>query len=114
MVQAFAVWNFTRTAGFCVVPAGVARPANVHRPRLWIFCLSAGALSARMFLARRAADVESLQLLRHPLPRAMEHHAALPAVADLPDAPARMVVEFFLPAAFVVRRIGNVFPRTPL
>ena len=68
----------------------------------------------RMFPARRTAVLEPLQQLRRAVPRAMEHHAALPAVADLSAAAADVVAELFLPAAFVVCRVRHVFPRAAL
>src|SRR5476649_49449 len=102
MVQAFAVRNSARASGFCGIPESRSWLGNVCRARLWIFCLSPRPFPARMFLARRNPVLESIQLLRRAVPRAMEHNAALPAVVDLSDVAARVVVEFFLPAAFVV------------
>src|ERR1039458_728586 len=107
MVHTLAVCAAAGAADFSHVPAGSARLGNLRHPRLRIFRVSPRPFSARMFLARGIAILESLQQLRRAVPRAMEHDAALPAVADLPPVAAAMVAGFFLPAAFVVREIGR-------
>ena len=88
LVHAPALRNFAGAADFRRVSAGPARTANVCRARLRIFRLSPRPFSAGMFPARRTAVLESLQQLRRAVPRAMEHHAALSAVADLSAAAA--------------------------
>src|SRR5688500_16646001 len=90
------------------------RLPNLLFARLQLLQLSAGAISPRMFLARRTAALEPVQFLRHAVPRAMEYADTLSAVAHLPGAPIAVVAQRFLCAASFRRRPRHVFPRTPM
>src|SRR5262245_45818201 len=59
------------------LPASAARPSNFRGSGLWLFRLSPRLLPAGMFLARPPPLVESIQQLRHPVPRTVEYHAII-------------------------------------
>ena len=94
--------------------AGVDGSALVLLPRLRRAGLSGRRLAQRNLLAGRMAAVESLQQLRHTVPRAMGRDGALPALAHLPAAAAALVTGSLLPAAPLARRRGHAPPRPAL
>src|SRR5258708_40286732 len=99
MAFAWQVRRHPGSADFCIVSTRSFGIADVCGGRLRVLCLSAGVFSARVFLARRDAAVESLQQLRRAVPGAMEYHAALSAGPDLPSPASALVAQSFLSVA---------------
>src|SRR5262245_18026113 len=92
-----------------VCPDGVGA-GDVLSAGLWLLRLSAGPLSSRVLLAWRIALVESAELQRSPLPRAMEHAHALSGLASLPAAAAAVVAQPVQPGPPGSGRAGDVCP----
>ena len=114
MVYAGPIPRAAGAVPFSRVSGGRPWQPHVLLPRLRALRLPAGAVSTRLLLARRDSALESLQLLRPPAPRAVEHHVPLPRRAHLParsDAVGAGPVQSRAPHA---RRRGGVSPRSPL
>ena len=93
-----ALWHFARAVRVRDISASRSRACESFVVRdFGFFAYPLAHFQQGMFLARRTSVLESLQQLRRAVPRAMEHHAALSAGADLSDAAAGVVAEFFLP-----------------
>src|SRR6185369_6236885 len=95
---------------FCKLSAGVTGSGNLRRARFRFLRISSCTFSARVFLARRNAAVESLQQLRRAIPGAVEHHAIISSSSDLPGFAADLVARLLLTAPPFLGGPGNVFP----
>src|ERR1035441_7329763 len=108
MVDARAVCAAAGTAHCLGVSRGSVRRHYFHYPGFRHVQLPGGVLSPAMLLAGRAAALESVQQLRPPLPRPVEHNGPLSAFAHLPASPPDVVVVVLRSGAPVLGRAGDV------